>query len=261
MTELPHDLAESVAAVLRRAATRCLETRESLARVVEERGRDIKLVADRELEAELSRELRMLMPLPVFGEEGGWSEQPRSADDMYWTIDPLDGSYNYRRGQPAFCSAVAVCRARTPLFGAVHDIASGDCYLGGIDLPATCNGRPIAISGIGSRNEACLMTGLPVGGGFDRQAMGRLAEGLSGWRKVRMIGSAALSLMHVASGRADFYREDGIYWWDVAAGLAIVTAAGGDFEVRGGSEPAAPLFVAAGSRQLLRDAGAAGTGR
>ena len=45
--------------------------------------------------------------------------------------------------------------------------------------------------------------------------------------KVRMLGSAALSLAYVAAGRSDSYWEPQIALWDVAAGLALVTAAGG----------------------------------
>ena len=48
------------------------------------------------------------------------------------------------------------------------------------------------------------------------------------WRKVRMIGSAALAAAYVASGKADLYMENKTYLWDVAAGAAIVNAAGGE---------------------------------
>ena len=42
-----------------------------------------------------------------------------------------------------------------------------------------------------------------------------------------MIGSAAMAACYVASGKAETYREDGIFLWDIAAGAAIVNAAGG----------------------------------
>lgn len=47
-----------------------------------------------------------------------------------------------------------------------------------------------------------------------------------------MIGSAALSLAYVACGRGDAYWEEGIMLWDVAAGLAILNAAGGAFVMK-----------------------------
>ena len=51
------------------------------------------------------------------------------------------------------------------------------------------------------------------------------------WKKVRLFGSAALSLAWVACGRCDAYVEEDIRIWDVAAGLAIVKAAGGEVNV------------------------------
>jgi len=42
------------------------------------------------------------------------------------------------------------------------------------------------------------------------------------WKKVRMIGSAAMAACYVASGKAETYKENGIFLWDVAAGAAIV---------------------------------------
>jgi myo-inositol-1(or 4)-monophosphatase len=64
------------------------------------------------------------------------------------------------------------------------------------------------------------------------------------WRKVRMIGSAATALAYVAAGRAEAYRESGSMIWDVAAGCALVTAAGGRASIEG-SGLDRPLEVAA----------------
>ena len=54
---------------------------------------------------------------------------------------------------------------------------------------------------------------------------------LGDFKKVRMIGSAALSLALVACGKADYYWENKIALWDVAAGIALVEAAGGKVEM------------------------------
>ena len=50
------------------------------------------------------------------------------------------------------------------------------------------------------------------------------------WKKIRMFGSAALSCAYVASGRADYYAEKGVYLWDFAAGICLVEEAGGKAE-------------------------------
>ncbi|WP_262690345.1 inositol monophosphatase family protein [Kordiimonas aestuarii] len=229
-----------------------MRMRETLSQAVYNAGRDIKLEADQSLNADLVRDLQTLLTMPAFSEETGWTGGIPSEADLYWVIDPLDGSYNYWRGQPAFCIAVAVCCGRTPLFGAIYDIAHNEIYLGGENSPASCNGHPITVSGARGVDQSCLMTGLPVGGHFDSTSLSRFAHGLGRWKKVRMIGSAAMSLAYVASGRADFYHEDGIFWWDVAAGLAILKAARGDFRVSGAPDADSPLHVTAGSPDLLR---------
>ena len=50
---------------------------------------------------------------------------------------------------------------------------------------------------------------------------------MQAWKKVRVIGSAAMASCYVASGKADLYQENGIYLWDILAGAAIVESAGG----------------------------------
>ena len=52
------------------------------------------------------------------------------------------------------------------------------------------------------------------------------------WKKIRMIGSAAMAAVYVASGKADAYSENRIFLWDIAAGAAIVKAAGGKVSIQ-----------------------------
>ncbi len=82
---------------------------------------------------------------------------------------------------------------------------------------------------------------------------------IQAYKKIRLLGSAALSLAYVACGRADAYQEDQIALWDVAAGVAIVRAAGGVAQVRlTGDGPA--VTVRAGNRYLVRRAASTGRG-
>ena len=78
-----------------------------------------------------------------------------------------------------------------------------------------------------------LSTGFPVGGDFSDAGLAQVVGRARAWRKIRMIGSAALSLAWVASGRFDAYEETGIRWWDVAGGLALVAGAGGSIAIDG----------------------------
>ena len=89
-----------------------------------------------------------------------------------------------------------------------------------------------------------LQTGVPSRA--SAESMKLFEERLRTWRKVRMIGSAATALAYVAAGRAEAYRESGSMIWDVAAGCALVKAAGGAYRIEG-TPLDQPLEVAAGN--------------
>jgi myo-inositol-1(or 4)-monophosphatase len=76
---------------------------------------------------------------------------------------------------------------------------------------------------------------------------------ISKFSKVRMIGSASMSLVYVAKGSSDVYLEDEIMIWDVAAGLAIVEGAGGVISIDLGTVNNA-LRVSASNERLSHDA-------
>ena len=184
-------------------------------------GRDVKLGEDTASEALIRATLAEKSDLPVLGEEAGWEGEDRSAG-LHWVVDPLDGSFNYDRGIPLYCVAIALCQGRQPLLGVIHDPTRGETFSGGPGLPLRLNGQPL-VPPLPQRR--LLATGIPSRADLD-QAIGRLAEQARRWTKLRLLGSAGLSLAWTAAGRLDGYAEDGIMWWDVAAGLALARAAG-----------------------------------
>jgi myo-inositol-1(or 4)-monophosphatase len=100
------------------------------------------------------------------------------------------------------------------------------------------------VSTIADPASGILQTGVPSRASPESMAL--VEARLKTWRKVRMIGSAATALACVAAGRAEAYRESGSMIWDVAAGCALVKAAGGEFHISGASLDQ-PLEVAAGN--------------
>ena len=72
---------------------------------------------------------------------------------------------------------------------------------------------------------------LPAGLEHTKENLAKIVSLISQFGKVRMLGSAALMLCYVASGRCDSYWERRIRLWDIAAGLAIVVSAGGQFKL------------------------------
>lgn len=201
-------------------------------------GRDIKLVEDEASEKLILAKLREASPWPILSEEAGWvGADGLGPDDPYWAVDPLDGSYNFHQSVPLCCVSVALCAGRSAIAGAVYDFNRDDLYVGGSGLGLRVNGEPVVRP---VRAPAILATGMPVRSDFSDDGVRALASRIQSFKKVRMIGSAALSLAWVASGRFDVYEETGIGWWDVAGGIALVEGAGGSASVEP-LDPAEPL--------------------
>jgi myo-inositol-1(or 4)-monophosphatase len=102
-------------------------------------------------------------------------------------------------------------------------------FTGGPGLPFCCNGVPMP----SPDGAEFLATGLPRKGDFSARRLAQFGPHVATWKQARLIGSAALSLAWTAAGRFDAYEEAGILWWDVAAGVALVRAAGGRVNVAG----------------------------
>ena len=91
---------------------------------------------------------------------------------------------------------------------------------------AYLNDVKISVSEIDEKNKASITTGFPSSESIESSMS--FLDGLIGWKKVRMFGSAALSCAYVAAGKCDYYSEIGVYIWDFAAGICLVEEAGGD---------------------------------
>jgi myo-inositol-1(or 4)-monophosphatase len=208
----------------------------------EVQGREVKVAADRKAEAIVLARLRAGSDRPILTEETGWIEG--AAGDLVWAVDPLDGSVNYIQGFPHWGVSIALLEAGKPVLGVVVLPQLGELYLGAIGSGATLNGRPIRTSRVDDPARGVLATGIPARARTDEAAFTDFMQTMFAWRKVRMIGSAAAALTCVAAGRADAYREMGAMMWDVAAGCALVEAAGGRVAIEGAA-PDQPLIVRA----------------
>lgn len=194
---------------------------------------DVKIRADVAAEEAILLILRGRTGYPVLSEECG---EVAGTGGYRWIIDPLDGTLNYQRGIPLCSVSVALWRGDEPVLGAVLDLADGSLYTGLVGVGAWKDGLPIAVSAVGTVREAVLFTGFPAQSDHSTGALMEFVSKVRSFRKVRLLGSAALSLAFVASGKGEAYAEDGIRIWDVAAGLALVQAAGGRVQTRPGSD-------------------------
>lgn len=202
------------------------------AKVTDGRGKDVKTQADVAAEALI---LTHLQPtgIPVLAEEG--VEKALDLDHPVWLVDPLDGTLNFTRGFAMAAVSVALWDKGEPVLGVVHDVFHDRVYSGQLGEGVWCDGRPAQVSGVDAPGKAILATGFPSGRSYDTDSLLGFVQSVQTYKKVRMLGSAALMLAQVAAGHFDVYEEEDIYLWDVAAGLALVRAAGGEFSMQPGT--------------------------
>jgi len=190
---------------------------------------DIKLKADEEAENLIKSILSSRSNFPILAEESGKSEN--ELEETFWVVDPLDGTANYARDIPLCCVSIALMHNMEPVIGVVYDFNNNNLYEGSFDGEAKLNESIIKVSDVNKPKEGILVTGLPNNTDYSDSALLKMVKDFQEWRKVRMIGSAAIASCYVASAKADVYKEFGTYLWDVAAGAAIVNAAGGKAEI------------------------------
>lgn len=164
----------------------------------------------------------------LLGEEGGggsWRE------GRVWIVDPLDGTVNFVHRLPQVSVSVALWSDGAPLVGVIIDVARNDEYVAVAGGGATLNGEPMSVTDTSSLERAMVLTGLPYDRHEHPEYLDLLKELTGRAQAARVIGSAALDLAWVAAGFADAYCEhggpNGIKPWDMAAGVLLVTEAGG----------------------------------
>lgn len=188
-------------------------------------NKDIKLKADILAENAIKKIIKNESNHPILAEESGFSSE--TSANIFWVVDPLDGTANYARNLPMCCVSIALIINSRPALGVIYDFINNDIYEGSIYTKALLNNKEISVSEVKYANEGILLTGLPNNTDYSDSALLKMVKDFQNWRKVRMIGSAAMASAYVASGNADTYKENKTYLWDVAAGAAIVNAAGG----------------------------------
>ena len=188
-------------------------------------GKDIKIDADVRSEEIIFKHLIEHSSHSILSEEKGL--MPRERDEYLWIVDPLDGTMNYFKGIPLCCVSIGLWYQDKPLLGVVYNFNTGEFFTGIVGEGAWADDRKISVSDVGQKEKAVLSTGFPSCTDFSTNAIGNFVEDLRLYKKIRMIGSAALSICYVACGRTDAYYEKDIMLWDIAGGIPIALGAGG----------------------------------
>lgn len=221
-----------------------LANRRGKKKVNESSQHDIKLELDVRSQKLIERMLRREFPeIPILGEEGVVGE-PNSA--CRWVVDPIDGTVNFTYGIPHACVSIALqasslaegAKSKVPssapasyvtLVGVIYDPFTDELWTAARGQPARLNGRIIRVSQHKKLEESVIAIGFAK----DQDSLDKMLPCFNQLvhrvRKIRIMGSAALELAYVASGRMDAYLEQGLRLWDIAAGGLIIECAGGEF--------------------------------
>lgn len=200
---------------------------------------DIKLELDVKSQKQIERTLRKAFPhIPILGEEGILG----NPDSEYrWIVDPIDGTVNFTYGIPHCCVCIALQKKRsgrakkTDIYGAetilgvTYDPFLDELWTAERGKPARCNGRKIQVGDRHKLSEAIITMGFSKKAQTISETLPTFTSLIPKVRKVRMFGSAGLSLAWIAAGRIDAYLEAGVRIWDVAAGALLIEQAGGEF--------------------------------
>lgn len=182
---------------------------------------------DKEAERKLVSVLQKILPQAGFITEEGTVEQSKT-NEYNWIIDPLDGTTNFLHGLPVFAISIGLIHKQEMILGVVHEIVHDESFHAVKGGNAYSNDKVIHVSGVQSLAESLMATGFPYNRFDKTEAYLNIIQAfLDKTHGIRRLGSAAIDLAYVASGRLDGFFEYNLNPWDVAAGAFIVQQAGG----------------------------------
>jgi len=209
------------------AAGALIAARTGADRVREKQRADLVTEVDEAAERLILSRLRAAFPGDaVVGEETATAAVTRG---RRWIVDPVDGTTNFVHGHPFVAVSIALVDDAGPAVGVVAAPLLGEVFHAVRGAGAFLNGRPMRVSEAAGLRSSLLATGFPYkqGKGDLDAYMLLVADAVRSAQDVRRAGSAALDLAFTAAGRVEGFFEIGLAPWDVAAGILLVTEAGG----------------------------------
>ena len=205
--------------------------------LVEYKGlHDMVSYVDKTAEEKLVKRLSELLPAAGFITEEKTSS--KQGLKYTWIIDPLDGTTNFIHGIPTFSISIALQCDEELILGVVYEINRDECFSAWKNGGAFLNGESISVSKAPFIENTLLATGFPFYEFSDMEPyLNVLRVLMQKCHGIRRIGSAAIDLAYVASGRFDGYFEYNLNSYDVAAGIVLVREAGGQvFDFKGADQ-------------------------
>ncbi|MCR5732552.1 MAG: inositol monophosphatase [Sphaerochaetaceae bacterium] len=205
--------------------------------------------ADGECESLLVGSLSSRFPEDSFlGEEGGSIE--KAGSDYRWIIDPIDGTVNFMHAMPLFSISVALEFKGELVAGIVYIPYFDELFTATKDNGAFLNGKSIHVTEeTDPKRSLALLVPPHRHHEWMDEYMKKFMSVILNVSDHRSLGSAAVSLCYVASGRCAMYYEYGLHIYDMAAGLVILKEAGGEYtlEEQGNEQ----LIISAAAKHFM----------
>lgn len=198
-------------------------------------------IADRRAEAIIHAGLARIAPgVPVVAEEANAEGETPDFGDRFFLVDPLDGTRGFSEGKPDYTVNIGLIERNIPVLGVIYAPSTGALYAGdangawrGVCDPDTAVENGARIPMVAPDNPAPFRI---VGSNSYAGPKFKAFAAAVGQRAIKT-GSSSLKFCQVAADEADLYpRFGGLSEWDVAAGHAILRAAGGGVMRLDGSE-------------------------
>ena len=202
---------------------------------------DFVTLADRQAEQAIRSELARVFPADGFiGEDTGGE----AGQGGYWVVDPIDGTSNYLRGLRHWGVSIAYVTGGRTVIGIVHDSPTDRLYHARIGCGAWRDGEAIHVSQTTDPHSAVGILGASRRSPLEAY-LNQIRALHDAGIEHRKIGSAAIGIVRVAEGVADFYCEAHLNSWDVLGAALIASEAGATVNV-----PPMDEFIARGGAVL-----------
>ncbi|QTS83952.1 inositol monophosphatase family protein [Coxiella endosymbiont of Amblyomma nuttalli] len=192
----------------------------------EKKHNDFVTQVDELSEQEIIQTLRKAYPShSILAEESGFQKKH---EDYTWIIDPLDGTTNFIHGFPHFAISIALRHRDKLEVAAIYDPLRQELFTAVRGSGAQLNSRKIRVSACQTIHTALVGTGFPFKDKEFFPICLKIFEAIfSPIADIRCAGSTALDLAYISSGRLDGFWAMSLKPWNIAAGVLLITEAGG----------------------------------
>ena len=135
--------------------------------------------------------------------------------DIFWIVDPIDGTTNFLHGIPHFAISIALQIDGEIISGLIYDPIKNEIFYAEKNSGSFMNNNRVRVSNKSNIDECLFAT--------DNYGIKKIYPKIN----LRNTGCAALDLAYVGCGRFDGYFHNHINIWDIAAGKIIIEEAGG----------------------------------